>query len=227
VIDVRKWLLVIGVIVFSSGLAAAIISNTSFTTYEDELEVGRVSGGQSFPWNPMNITGFFNEEDKIFVSVLPRASWTFGPYEPPTEPIPVSHVGVLLRIFDPQGENTTITIPFVRMENQMAMFMDLIWVMRHDGISWENGEYYGIVKLEGNYTVEIFGIYPAGTEPPTQLILYRSMSIIEHPYDFIFPIGISTSVAGLMISVWSLSAKSKKRALLKTEMKRTRRRNHA
>lgn len=222
-IDLRKWLLVIGAIVLLLGLVATIISNTSSTTYENELEVGRVSGGQSFPWNPMNLTGFFNEEDRISVSVLPRASWMFGPLEPDTEPIPVPHVGVLLRIFDPQGKNTTITIPFVRMESSMAMFMDFIWVMRHDGILWENGKSYGIIKLTGNYSVEIFGVYPAGTEPPTQLIVYRNTPTIEHPYDFILPIGISTLVVGLMFSVWSLSAKSKKRVPRKTRMKRARR----
>jgi len=217
VIDLRKWLLVIGIIVFSSGLAATMSSKISFKTYGSQLEVGRISDFS------VNITRFFNEEEKISVSVLPRASWMFGPLEPPTQPIPVNHVGVLLRIYDPQGKNTTITIPFVRMEQRMAIFMEFIWVMRHDGISWENGKNYGIVRLRGNYTVQVFGVYPAGKEPPAQLIVYRNKPIFEHPYHFLFPIGISTSVVGLTISVWSLSAKSKKRVPLKRKMKRIKR----
>ena len=225
VVDLRKWLFVIGAIVLLLGLVATVLSDISSTTYESELEVGRVSGGQSFPWNPMNLTGFFNEEDRISVSVLPRASWMFGPLEPDTEPIPVPHVGVLLRVFDPQGKNTTITIPFVRMESSMAMLMDFIWVMRHDGIAWENGKSYGTIKLTGNYSVEIFGVYPAGTEPPVMLIVYKSTPTVEHPYNFIFPIGVSALVVGLMFSVWSLSAKSKERVHRRTRKKRTRRKD--
>lgn len=203
-------MLVLGGIIILSGLIMMLRSKSSVQLYKKQ-EIGNAYT----PNESWSVTGFFEKGDRISVSVIPGEGWSEAPLEMPTEYVPDYHVQVMMSFHDSQGKNTTITIPYVRTEFGMAIFGTGIHISWHNGIMWEDGKEYGVVGSDGDYTIEFFGMWPMGKQPPNQIVVYREVLAIEYSYEFLFLLGIPICILGIIVSIIAYKAKPKKRARLR------------
>jgi len=195
----KHYLFFVALIIILSGILTAAYSNTSII----EFDKSRIDQKE----NAQEISGFFNEKEKISVEFWPAEEWRNITllYEPD---IPGPAMFIYINITGPTADATTFEIALVRSQlGQNPMIYKITvkkvgdLIVETDALN-QTAEIGGVTKVSGNYTALIDFIAP-NTVLPQRLELYKGEPYKNYPYTNIFYVGIALIIIGVVLALFS------------------------
>jgi len=189
-----------------------------------EETVGDVWGKESV--EDYVITGYFEKGVIISVSLWAGGDWLEDPFEVGDDFHPYEHVDVFLCIFDEEGKNITLVIPFVPQVSTCWPEPEGIFSMFSNAVHWYNQTNFGLITSNGSYTVKFLGSFPPRRSPIYRLLVTRKMlqSSGESGQFWNNPLslsGVSSFVVGICIFLTGLikgkKATSRRSRLMKNK----------
>lgn len=168
----KRWLVGLGIILILVGIIFLSESQKSRSVIVDEI-VGDIWGKESR--EDYVITGYFENKSIILLSLWAGGDWIEDPVEAGDDFHDYAHVDAFVCIFDPEGKNITLDIPFALVDTSFWVDPNGIFSRFSNSIYWYNGTNFGVITKSGNYTVKYLGEYPFRRSPISRLLVKRKM----------------------------------------------------
>jgi hypothetical protein len=159
--------------------------------------------------NICEISGYFNDGEKIIVKFWPSDKWRDMLMEPATDEIPYPHSFAYFNIVGPLEETAIFEVTIVRLETNTIPYVFQIILLEAGSLTVSTygnnrtDEIGGIVNFSGNYTAVFDGIFPPSSSPqdamPQSLSLYKGIPEKSYPHIYLIPVGITAFIFGFAL----------------------------
>jgi hypothetical protein len=201
----KPGILAVALILLLVGLIFLAIFNVSVTSFNETMLEHKESARE--------ISGFFNQGEKIILKFWPNEKWKDAPFETPLPDIDYPHVFLYFNVTGPQNVNASFEVTIIRTEFNSTPYVYQIIVLEHgrltESIASTNKtmEIGGIVNQSGNYTARFEGVFPPIQPPgnlPESLTLYKGIPQESLPYTYLLPIGVVMIILSFILLIWNI-----------------------
>lgn len=196
----RRIVLAVSVIFLLAGFILIASSNVSVINFDETV--------LDHKENAREISGYFDNGEKIIVKFWPAHEWREVPMEPPTKDVNYPHLFLYFNVTGPQNDNASFEVAIVRLAFNTTPYVDQIKVLDAGSLKVsmqsnnQTKEIGGVVNHSGNYTAVIVGTFPHAALPQS-LTLYKGIPQKIYPYASHIPIGSTMLIFGSVLLIWS------------------------